>query len=82
MTATIKNIVLKDSRFIVFATINGVDETNAFMPEATAKDITTWMDERAAYHGTLGAKLIALKAELVGLDVKYADIGGVKEGVK
>jgi len=78
METRITNIVLEKDRFIVFALINGNEEVNVFMPEVTAKDIQAWVIEREAYYASLDTKLEELKAELITLEGKYADVVEVK----
>lgn len=61
----ITNIVLNKDRFTVYALIDGVEESNTFMPEVTAQDIKDWCNERLAFYEGLNIKLEELKNELV-----------------
>jgi hypothetical protein len=63
METKITNIVLDIDRFIVFATINGVEEKNIFMPEVTANDILVWLNERIEYYDSLKIKEDELKKQ-------------------
>lgn len=63
------NIYLSGDRFQVFATICGNEETNTFMPDATANDIRNWALERKAYYEDLKAKELELQDELIGIEL-------------
>lgn len=66
METQITNIVLEGNRFRVFATIEGNNEVNTFMPEVKAQDIKDWVFEREKYYQELKEKEALLQEELIG----------------